>query len=315
LPRCWLTTKREQGSEISFDVRGLAEPARLDVLLRRRFPEWGRQAVQRLIAARHVQVNGKRVWLASWQVRNGDRIQITEAPAPKPSPISQWDERWLLTADEHLVALNKPSGLPSEAPPMRSAPSLHALAVERFGPLILLHRLDRDTSGVLLLARTAEANRVVSTAWQQRKVEKEYVAVVAAPNQLAEEGVIGLRLAPDPRHRERMVVVAKGGQGAVTRYRVAAGAHNRQLVLLWPATGRTHQLRVHLAALRAPILGDRLYGDEQSAPRLLLHARRLLLPPLPWAGEHSFTAPMPQEFALEGVEPEVLLQTYWIDGH
>jgi tRNA pseudouridine32 synthase/23S rRNA pseudouridine746 synthase len=177
-----------------------------------------------------------------------------------------------------------------------------------------VHRLDRDTSGVLLLARTPEANRVVSAAWRERTVQKEYVAVVEAPNQLGEEGEIRLRLAPDPRQRERMVVVEKGGQGAMTRYRVAGRTLERQLVLLWPLTGRTHQLRVHLAARQAPILGDRLYGDERSAPRLMLHARRVVLPPLPWGGEHSFAAPVPDEFALNGVEPEVLLRTYWIDG-
>jgi 23S rRNA pseudouridine1911/1915/1917 synthase len=283
-------------------------------MLRRRFPEWGRQAVGRLIAARQVQVNGKAVWLSSWQVRNGDQVRVAEAPAAKPPPITQWDDRWLLTADEHLIALNKPPGLLSEASPQRTAPSLHALAIERFGPSILLHRLDRDTSGVLLLARTPEANGVVSAAWRERNVDKEYVAVVAAPNRLAEEGEISLRLAADPRHRERMVVVTKGGQGAMTRYRVVAHTPLRQLVLLWPATGRTHQLRVHLAALQAPILGDRLYGDAQSAPRLLLHSRRIVLPPLPWAGEHHFTAPVPREFAFDGVEPEVLLQTYRVDG-
>jgi 23S rRNA-/tRNA-specific pseudouridylate synthase len=210
--------------------------------------------------------------------------------------------------------LNKPPGLLSEAPAQRSAPNMHSLAVEQYGPLILLHRLDRDTSGVLLLARTAEANCVVSAAWREHRVQKEYVAVVAAPNQLADAGEISLRLAPDPRRRERMVVVTKGGQGAVTHYGVAASTPQRQLVLLWPATGRTHQLRVHMAAQQAPILGDRLYGDEQSAPRLLLHARRLVLPALPWAGEQRFTAPVPQEFALEGLDPEVLLQAYQIDG-
>jgi 23S rRNA-/tRNA-specific pseudouridylate synthase len=72
---------------------------------------------------------------------------------------------------------------------------------------------------------------------------------------------------------------------------------------------------VHLAARQAPILGDRLYGDEQSAPRLMLHARQVVLPSLPWGGEHSFVAPVPHEFSLDGVEPEVLLQTYWINGH
>ena len=271
-------------------------------MLRRRFPEWGRQAVQRLIGARGVQVNGKAVWLASWQVHNGDRIEIDEAPAAKPAPLSTWDPRWLLVSDEHMVVVDKPAGLLAEKPPHRDAPNLHALAEAQFGPLVLVHRLDRDTSGVLVLARTALANRILSAAFREHTMEKEYVAVVAAPNRLEAEGLINARLAPDPQHRERMIVVAKGGQGAVTRYMVTASKPDRQLVRLWPLTGRTHQLRVHMASLQAPILGDRLYGELQAAPRLLLHARRLLLPPLEWGGERVLVAPLPPEFRWKGVE-------------
>ncbi len=284
----------------------MRDPARLDQVLRRRFPEWGRQAVQRLIGARGVQVNGKAVWLASWQVHNGDRIDIEEAPAAKPAPLSTWDQAWLLAADEHMVVVDKPAGLLAEKPPYREAPNLHTLAETQFGPLVLVHRLDRDTSGVLVLARTESANRVLSAAFREHTIEKEYVAVVAAPNRLEQEGVIRARLAPDPQHRERMIVVAKGGQGAMTRYMVIASQLDRQWVRLWPQTGRTHQLRVHLASMQAPILGDRLYGDELAtghpAPRLLLHARRLVLPPLAWGGERILMAPLPPEFRWPGVE-------------
>jgi len=283
----------------------LVAPARLDQMLRSQFPGWGRQAVQHLIARRGVQVNGKLVWLASWQVQNGDRIQIDQPPALKPPPFTAWDEGWLLAADEHLVVVDKPAGLLSEAPPLRPAPNLHSLAQERFGPLTLLHRLDRDTSGVLVLARTAQATRVLGAAWQGQagaalRVAKEYVAVVAAPNQLQDAGRISARLAPDPRQRQRMVVVPKGGQGAVTRYAIARRDADRQLVLLWPETGRTHQLRVHMALLGAPILGDRLYGDADSAPRLLLHAWRITLPPLEGLEPATFCAPLPGEFVVAG---------------
>ncbi len=249
-----------------------------------------------------VQVNGQAVWLASWQVHNGDRIAIEEAPAAKPAPLSTWDPSWLLAVDEHIVVVAKPAGLLAEKPPHRDAPNLHALAEAQYGPLVLVHRLDRDTSGVLVLARTTHANRVLSAAWRDHEIEKEYIAVVAAPNRLAEEGRLAARLAPDPQHRARMIVVAKGGQGAVTRYMVTAAKPDRQLVRLWPLTGRTHQLRVHLAAMGAPILGDRLYGDATAASRLLLHARRLVLPPLAGGGERVFTAPLPPEFRWPGVE-------------
>jgi 23S rRNA pseudouridine1911/1915/1917 synthase len=286
---------------VTFTVAGLAAPARLDQVLRGRFPAWGRQAVQRLIGARRVQVNAKTVWLASWQVHNGDRVCIAEPPPPKPQPIAAWDDRWLLAEDEHVIVVDKPAGLLSEAPPYRAAPNLHALAQGRFGPLTLLHRLDRDTSGVMVLARTPEAARTLGAAWQSRAVAKEYVAIVAAPNRLEEAGRISARLAPHPQGRERMVVVEQGGQGAVTRYAVVAREAQRCFVRLWPETGRTHQLRVHLALLHAPILGDRLYGDPQTASRLLLHARQITLPALAGEGQRSYTAPLPPEFAFAGV--------------
>lgn len=273
---------------------------RLDQLLRSRFPDWGRQAVRQLIEGRGVQVNQRTVWLASWQVENGDYIRIDRPPRPKPPPLTAWDERWLLAEDEHLVVVDKPAGLLSEAPPRRPTPNMHALAEARFGRLTLLHRLDRDTSGVLVLTRTPQANRIWGAAWQTGDVQKEYVAVVAAPNRLEAAGRINARLAPDPQRRERMVVVAKGGQAAVTDYAVIESATDRQVVRLWPRSGRTHQLRVHLALLEASILGDRLYGDAASASRLLLHALRITLPALADEGPRVYTAPLPPLFDLTG---------------
>ena len=269
-------------------------------MLRQRYPEWGRQAVQRLIAGRQVQVNGRTVWLASWLVGNDDSITVGEAPAPKPAPFTHFDDAWLLAQDGDMVVVDKPAGLLSEAPPHRSAPNLHALAVACFGPLTLFHRLDRDTSGVVILTRSAVANRVLAQAFQAHTVAKHYVAIVYAPNRLAASGLIDARLAPHPSHRERMAVVAKGGQAATTRYAVLGTGDGRQCVSLWPTTGRTHQLRVHLAHMGAPILGDRLYGDVASANRLLLHAYAITVL-WPDAAPRTFCAPLPPEFMFPGV--------------
>ena len=114
--------------------------------------------------------------------------------------------------------------------------------------------------------------------------------MVRAPNRLAAAGVIDSRLAPHPRRRDQMAVVTKGGQRAVTRYEVIATQGDRAWVRLWPETGRTHQLRVQLAALGAPILGDRLYGDKAAADRLMLHACFLSLPPHPPHPARQFVA-------------------------
>lgn len=282
-----------------FIVTGLNQPTRLDRVLRGQFPNWGRQAVDKLIAARQVRVNGQTVWLASWLVRNQDRIALAALPQEKSTQPQHFADAWLLAEYADLLVVNKPAGLLAEPTRWGTGTNLRDLASARFGPLILFHRLDRDTSGVVLLTRPGPINQQLDRAFKQQQIEKEYLAVVAAPNQLAPIGEIRLRLAPDPARRDRMVTVTKGGQFAHTRYEILATAGDRQWLRLWPQTGRTHQLRVHLAALGAPILGDRLYGSADAAPRLLLHARQLSLPVTEPFPAHSWTAPVPAEFALD----------------
>jgi 23S rRNA pseudouridine1911/1915/1917 synthase len=286
------------GPPITFIADDLAQPTRLDRTLRAHFPEWGRQAVQRTIGAGTVRVNGKTVWLASWEVQPGDTVEVLEPPAAKAAPPPAFDGAWLLADDGDILAVNKPAGLLAEPTRWGQGANLRDLAAARFGEVILFHRLDRDTSGVVLLTRPGPVNAALSAAFQARRVAKEYVAIVAAPNRLEAEGVIRLRLGQHPQRRDMMAAVEKGGQHAVTRYAVEASAPGRQLVRLWPETGRTHQLRVHLAALGAPILGDRLYGTPESASRLLLHAQRITLPPdAPLAGRR-YVAPLPPEMML-----------------
>lgn len=283
---------------VTFTADDLKRPTRLDRALRDRFPAWGRQAVQRAIGAGKVRVNGRTVWLASWQVQRGDTVEVLEPPPAKAAPPAAFEDAWLIADDGDVIAVNKPAGLLAEPTRWGQGANLRDLAAVRFGAVLLFHRLDRDTSGVVLLTRPGPLNAALSAAFQARQVTKEYVAVVAAPNRLEAAGVISLRLGQHPQRRDMMAVVERGGQHAVTRYAVEASAEGRQLVRLWPETGRTHQLRVHLAALGAPILGDRLYGAADSAARLLLHAWRIGLPPgAPLAGRTYF-APLPPGFVI-----------------
>jgi 23S rRNA pseudouridine1911/1915/1917 synthase len=281
----------------SFTVRGLSKPTRLDRVLRDHFPQWGRQAVQKLISGKAVTVNGRAVWLASWEIGNGDTIAVKEAPAAKPEGPARFEDAWLLAQENDLIVVNKPAGLLAESPRWRAATNLLDLATARFGPLVLFHRLDRDTSGVILLTRPGPINQYLDQAFKQHAVRKEYVAVVRAPNRLAATGVIDARLAPDPQRRDKMVVVARGGQRAVTRYAVECSVGDKQFVRLWPETGRTHQLRVHLAHLGAPIVGDRLYGSPPAADqRLMLHAYQISLPAADDQIARVYVAPLPDEF-------------------
>ncbi|MCB0189416.1 MAG: RluA family pseudouridine synthase [Caldilineaceae bacterium] len=285
-------------------VRGLAQPARLDRLLRDRFPQWGRQAVQQLISAKQVRINAKVVWLASWKVNNGDHIELLSMPAAKPIPPAHFDEQWLLAAEDDLIVINKPSGLLAEAPGLRDAANLRDLAIARFGDLILFHRLDRDTSGVVLLTRPGPINHYLDHAFKEGLIRKSYLAVVATPNRLQAEGTIAVRLDQHPRRRDMMTAVNRGGKHAVTDYRVLAEepTSGKQLVALYPQTGRTHQLRVHLAHIGAPILGDRLYGEATSADRLLLHAHQIELPASDSYPARRYCAPLPAEFGEWGIE-------------
>jgi 23S rRNA pseudouridine1911/1915/1917 synthase len=280
-----------------FQAANLTKPTRLDRVLRDRFPEWGRQAVQRAIGAGQVRLNGRAVRLASWEVHNGDRVEVANPPTAKPAGVTKWDEAWIVAETAELIAVNKPAGLLSEATRFTPAANLLDLAKQRFGEVILFHRLDRDTSGLLLLTRPGPINKYLTAAFQNHTVKKEYVAVVARPNSLQPSGTIDVRLAPDPDRRDRMQVVPRGGQQAVTRYAIEKEKNNRQLVRLWPETGRTHQLRVHLAHLSASILGDRLYGPQPPQnSRLLLHSQRIELPAAENYPMQTFEAVLPMDF-------------------
>lgn len=280
-----------------YTVKGLSAPQRLDKTLRTAFPDWSRKATDAAINDRRVTVNGKPVWLGSWQVRNGDRIVVVDPPTAVERGPRIFDPAWILADTGAIIAIDKPAGLLSESNRWGAGVNLWALAEAHFQtPLTLFHRLDRDTSGVVLLTRSQtypEINRLLDHAFQQRTVQKTYYALVVSPNRLAEEGEIRLPLDHDPKHRDRMIVVRSGGQWARTLYEVEPSQDTSQAVWLYPETGRAHQLRVHLAAMGAPILGDRLYGDRDSAARLMLHAHRIMLPALADAAEVEFVAPIP----------------------
>lgn len=182
---------------------------------------------------------------------------------------------WVLHADNALVAVDKPAGLPSV--PARD-PTLPESAMSRVRAVhadaLVVHRLDMDTSGLLLFALGAAAQRAVSAAFERREVDKVYVAVVDGEPP-ANEGLIDLPLGADWPRRPRQKVDPAGGRSALTAWRVLARGPGRTRLELRPRTGRSHQLRVHLAAIGHPILGDRLYAHEAAraaSARLLLHA-------------------------------------------
>ena len=201
--------------------------------------------------------------------------------------------------DEHIIVLDKPAGLLSV--PGIGADKKDCLArraAAEFPGARIVHRLDRDTSGVIVMALDAESHRALSVQFQDRLVEKRYVAVVAGVV-VADEGEINLPLRKDrdpPRPGPRHIVDHEHGRPALTRYRVVRREADRTRLHLFPFTGRSHQLRVHVDEIGHPILGDDLYAPPEvvaMADRVLLHAEALTITH-PHSGERvEFESPCP----------------------
>lgn len=214
---------------------------------------------------------------------------------------------WVIHEDAAVIAFNKPSGLSSQGGRIQAHTLddlLWAFARSNGKRPELVHRLDRDTSGVILAAKTKPAAGFLGKALQMRRFRKTYLALVAAAPEPA-SGMINAALVRQEIGRESYMRVCepdtKGAQGAQSRYRTLAASEEGALVELEPLTGRMHQLRVHMASIGRPLVGDVRYGGAlrfagQGAGRLMLHASRLTFPH-PDGGETTVAAPVPDDFA------------------
>ena len=312
-------------------VAGEDGAVRLDRWFKRHYPALGHSRLERLLRTGRIRVDGKRAHSGD-RVATGQAIRIPpldEMSAPTPHvtrQVSAGDEAMLRDAvlhrDDAVIVLNKPPGLAVQGGSGTERHLDGMLEALCFGSEVrprLVHRLDKETSGVLVLARTVTAAAFLTRAFREKTTRKIYWAIVVGLPKLR-QGRIDLALAKLPGlEGERVRADAEDGKRAVTHYRVVDSVGTRaSWVALLPITGRTHQLRAHCAAIGTPILGDAKYGAAAAhlagvpgGKRVHLHARALSIPH-PLGGSLRVTAPLPRHmrqsweffgFADEGEDP------------
>jgi 23S rRNA pseudouridine1911/1915/1917 synthase len=258
---------------------------RLDHFLQEKLSEYSRSRIQSWIKDARVQVNGAAA-KASLLLRGGEAISVSPAGLPPLTAAPEDLPVEVLYEDPALIAVNKPAGLAVHAGAGLHDGTLVNRLVHRFGALSqlggemrpgIVHRLDKDTSGVLLVARTDAAHRALAAQFAARTVEKRYLALVHG-KVLADSGRITKPIARDPVRRTRMTARLASGREALTEFRVRKRFEKYTFLEVRIGTGRTHQIRVHLASIGHPVAGDRVYGARSyttGAERLFLHAWRI----------------------------------------
>ena len=256
---------------------------RLDRALTRLFPEHSRTFLAKLIDDGRVIIDGRPATKTSARVTTGASVQI-DLPPPTPTEIVSQDlPLKIIFEDDDLVVIDKPAGLvvhPAAGHADRTlvnALLFHVKDLSGIGGELrpgIVHRLDKDTSGVMVIAKNDATHRALTAAWP--KVKKEYLAIVYGKPK-RDRGTIDAPIGRDPRNRKRMAVVRSGGRAAVTDYVVEKSLKYVSLLRCTLRSGRTHQIRVHLHHLGHPLLGDKIYAPQfaKNFPRQMLHAWKL----------------------------------------
>ena len=300
------------GHHLSFTVPAGAE-GRLDAWLAAQAPDLSRARIQALIKEGRVTCGGAAV-KANARPKAGQVVEIV-VPAPVPAiPEPEEIPLDILYEDGDCLVLNKPAGLVVHpAPGHASGTLVNALlhhcrdlggvgGVERPG---IVHRLDKDTSGLMVVAKNDAAMAGFVRLFQTGGIAKEYLALVHGAPQKA-SGTVSTLIGRHPEHRKKMAVVARNGKHAVTHYAVEKRMGVISLVRCRIETGRTHQIRVHMQSLGCPVVGDALYGksaaDKRLSPvpaRQMLHAAHLVFAHPVTGAAMDFTAPLPADFAAQ----------------
>lgn len=265
---------------------------------------FSRNTVKKMILEGSVALNGELCADADRAVKAGDRVEIRAERAPKPQMLGQKIAFGVIFEDDDLLVVNKPAGM-----------VVHPGAGNADGTLVnalvgsrrklsdvgggdrpgIVHRLDKDTSGLLVVAKSNRAHRALAKAFSSREVHKEYNAIVHGVIDRM-EGRVDAPVGRDPVQRVKMTAVKpQQPREAVTHYTVMEKFRQSTLVMLHPVTGRTHQIRVHMAFLGYPVLGDPIYGTKDGQ-RLALHARKISFDHPITRQPVAFEAPLPADF-------------------
>ena len=277
---------------------------RLDKYVCQKCSELSRTYIQKLITDGHITVND-RIAKAGLKLNIGDRLTVTISSAA-PSPLSpEAIPLNIIYEDDDLLVIDKPAGLAIHPAPGHPSHTL-VNAVLSYLPTLpdtddslrpgIVHRLDKDTSGVMLVAKNRQAQANLIDQFKTHSVVKAYLVLVKG-HLTPESGVIEAPIGRDPRNRKRMAVATKGRE-ARTQYNVVKYIGNYTLLEVKPETGRTHQIRVHLSAIGYPVVGDAVYGAKSDyLSRQFLHASRLGFH-LPSTGEYiEFSSELPPDLA------------------
>ena len=274
----------------------VSDKVRLDIELTKRYPDFTRSTIQKYIKGGYVQVNGEVIEKAKYDVTENDELALVP---PTKTDFSEL-ELPVIFMDDNVIVVNKPAGVLTHSKGALNDEftvadffrryTTNGLETSRPG---IVHRLDRDTSGVIIGARNDETATLLKKQFADRTTKKHYTAVVDGLPKL-QEAMIDLPIGRNPSSPSTFRVDPSGKE-ALTKYEILGTTPKQTLVELHPKTGRTHQLRVHMAYINAPISGDRIYGSIKTAPRLMLHAHKLELT-IPVSARKVFEAPIPAVF-------------------
>lgn len=313
----------EVGKTIELTAKHKVEGTRLDQYLVGMFPDYSRSVVRKVIDAAAVTVNGA-VAKASYKVRYGDHVCITLPEPTHDLPVAEDIPLEILYQDEYLALINKPADMVVHPAKGHWSGTLVNALQFHFGQLSnlngdyrpgIVHRLDRDTSGVILVAKDEFCHRDLSLQFENRKIFKEYIAITAGVLD-RDSDYIERRIGHHPHDRVKMVVTDEedDGKDACSFYEVIERFRGFSYCRIQPRTGRTHQIRVHLASIGCPVLADQAYGgrdclrlsdlvadlepeqDEVLMPRQALHAARLRFLHPRLREVIAVEAPLPVEF-------------------